>query len=159
MDVSAIAALYHRARGSHLESVSCLLECGTQLQQAKDAIPYGEWLLWLKEHETALGFGVWTAQRLLRLARETWLATHLTDEDALKVSRQIWGHEPAVESTPAIPTLGYLHRMFDWASKHEVQQFVILPGEVAQLEAGIHAMRQWLSALERALPESLKACA
>ena len=73
-----IGELYVRAKSSAIESVNRLLECGRLLIAKKGAMSHGEWLPWLADNETVLGFEERKAQRLIKLAQEyanTSLAT------------------------------------------------------------------------------------
>src|SRR5215510_14836904 len=94
-EAAEIGRLYRRARTSFVDSVKLLLECGERLKTQKDTLDHGEWLPWLEKNEDDLGFGKRTAQMLMDAASRpfttnTKLASNLSEEDALAVSRQIW---------------------------------------------------------------------
>jgi hypothetical protein len=43
-DAAEIGDLYHKSRGSHLESVRFAIECGLRLKAKKDSLAHGAWL-------------------------------------------------------------------------------------------------------------------
>jgi hypothetical protein len=86
-------ALYRKARLSAADSVRDLIEAGRRLIAKKDDLNHGEWLPWLEENEDVLGFGVLTAQRLIKGALKYVVNDVCSTEDALQISREIWGHD------------------------------------------------------------------
>lgn len=148
----SIGGLVRRARDSALESVRFLLEAGRQLADHKASIPAGLWLLWLKEHQSELGFNDRTARRLMAAYRDHRSSTtDLTAEEAVSISRSIWGNEnePSqyVERAP-IPTLA---RFAEWARSHADLSAPSSEHERAQVLAQIADARQWLESIERQL--------
>ena len=88
-----IGALYRRARTSHVDSVRDLLRCGELLKEEKQKHGHGEWLPWLVHNKEALGFTERAARMLIAgFERNRQLASDLEPEEALAISRQIWGH-------------------------------------------------------------------
>ena len=94
-DAVAIGDLYRSARTSFVDSARYLIECGTKLAEKKASLQHGEWLPWLNENEDVLGFSSRrTAARLMTCAASNGtLASHLTESDALAISRETWGHK------------------------------------------------------------------
>jgi len=94
-DAIAIGALYQRSNSSLADAVMARLECGQRLAEKKASMKHGEWLPWLESNAGALGFSTRaTAARLIKAAgANVKPALHLDESAALKLSRQMWGHE------------------------------------------------------------------
>jgi N6-adenosine-specific RNA methylase IME4 len=93
-DAAEIGDLYRKAHGSLVESIRFAIACGKRLVLKKASLKHGEWLPWLRANADALGFDTpLTAQRLMKLAANTSLATHLDEAGAVAISRQLWGHD------------------------------------------------------------------
>src|SRR5262249_114414 len=76
-----------------VDSVRYLIEAGQRLTAKKNGLKHGEWLPWLEANNDVLEFdSVQTAQRLMRLAANTSSTTHLDEDSALRLSRQLWGN-------------------------------------------------------------------
>ncbi len=93
-----IGKLYKTARLSVVQSVQHLIECGLLLKKKKKSMNHGEWLPWLQDNADILGFeSRKTASRLLKLAAESNGAStsHLEEDKALQISREIWGNSQA----------------------------------------------------------------
>jgi phage N-6-adenine-methyltransferase len=90
-DAIKIGALYARSASGMADAVKAIHECGAELTKKKTTMAHGEWLPWLAEQRDVLGFDKRTAQKLIGFANTT-LASHLTPAEALKLSRQVWGH-------------------------------------------------------------------
>ena len=104
-EASLIGRLYRQARINFVDSVKLLIECGERLKAQKDKLSHGEWTPWLEANENELGFGDRTARMLMDAASRPFstkrkLASDLTEEDALAVSRQIWGHREPEPGKP-----------------------------------------------------------
>jgi hypothetical protein len=95
-----IGILYRKAQGAIVDSVRCLIEVGARLTEKKNSLPHGAWLPWLDEYVDALGFTESTAQRLMKAAANPALTRDLTEADALKISRLIWGNAPRALPKP-----------------------------------------------------------
>lgn len=92
-DAIAVSRLYVKAKGFTVDAVNCLIEAGHKLTEKKKTLKHGEWLPWLKENASILGFGEWTAQRLMQ-AGAKYVAGHVfTETEALQISRKMWGHD------------------------------------------------------------------
>jgi len=92
-DAVQIGRLFAKAKSSMVESLKYYVECGQSLKAIKDSLPHGEWLPWLKAQKNILGFGEWSAQRMMKAAEtKTWLTTDLDDSQALTLSQEIWGN-------------------------------------------------------------------
>lgn len=99
-DAIEIGELYSKARMSIVESVRYQFECGVRLAKKKAELGHGNWLPWLKENEGVLGFSSdRTAQRLIGLSKQSeenpTLTSDLEPEQAIQISRQVWGNAPA----------------------------------------------------------------
>ena len=93
-DAIQIGELYQKARLSLVESVRFAIACGQRLKAKQDSLPHGAWLPWLRDNAEVLGFDTpRTAQRLMALAANTTLASHLNEATAITYSRQVWGHD------------------------------------------------------------------
>lgn len=98
-DAVEIGELYSKARMSIVESVRYQFECGVRLAEKKQALGHGNWLPWLKENEGVLGFSSdSTARRLIGFTKQpdaNRALTHdLEPEQAVQISRQVWGNTP-----------------------------------------------------------------
>ena len=95
-DAADIGALYQSARSGMVAGVLDLIEAGKRLLKKKASLGHGRWLPWLEDNEKELGFGEWTAGRLIK-AYNLWeansrLTQNLDEEDATKLCRLIWGN-------------------------------------------------------------------
>jgi hypothetical protein len=96
-EASEIGRLYQQAKTNFVDSVKLLIACGERLKAQKEKLSHGEWLPWLEANEDKLGFGDRTARRLIDAASRPFstnrtLASNLDEDQALSISRQIWGH-------------------------------------------------------------------
>ena len=92
-DAYVIGELYWRARNSAIDSARYAWECGGALAAKKESLPHGAWLRWLEENQETLGFETpRTAQRLIQLATDATLTSHLTEATATKALRELWGN-------------------------------------------------------------------
>jgi ParB family chromosome partitioning protein len=92
-DALAIGELYRKARASVADSVRYLVEVGQRLIAKKDSLRRGEWLPWLEANADVLGFDTrMTASRLMRIAEKCNAGVTFGEEEALQISREIWGH-------------------------------------------------------------------
>jgi phage N-6-adenine-methyltransferase len=92
-DAVAIGELYRKARSSVVDSVRYLIEAGHRLAKKKDKVGHGNWLRWLEANADLLGFETpRTAQRLMDVASKCDASVVFGDNEALAISRQIWGH-------------------------------------------------------------------
>jgi phage N-6-adenine-methyltransferase len=88
-----IGDLYRKGKSSMVDSVRYLIEAGQRLTAKKGGLRHGEWLSWLEANADALGFdSPRTAQLLMRGAEKAKLASHLDEDAAARISREIWGH-------------------------------------------------------------------
>jgi len=93
-DAIAIGDLYERSKVSFLDSVNAGLECGQRLAEKKASLAHGEWTPWLEANAGVGVPAILTAQRLMKAAKaNTSPATHLDVAEALKLSREMWGHK------------------------------------------------------------------
>lgn len=92
LTAASIGQLFRQAKTTHIDSVRYLAECGRQLAMKREHLEHGDWMQWLKENEQELGFSYKTAQRMLRIDEDRTLASNLSEEKALDISRSIWGH-------------------------------------------------------------------
>ncbi len=154
-EANAIGALFQQARLSHADSVKHLIACGTRLRAIKESRDHGTWLLWLKEHQEVLGFTDRTAQLLMRGAANTKLASDLDEDQAAKLSRNIWGHAPSpkVEIEEHGPEYRQLARMFDWFKSHPAWTVnsCLSRAEASDLREQVAHAREWFTSRERAI--------
>ena len=94
-DAIAIGELYARSNSSLADAVVARLECGQRLAEKKASMAHGEWLPWLDANAGVLGFlSRFTAAKLIKAAQgNVPLAAHLDEATAVKLSRQMWGHD------------------------------------------------------------------
>ena len=96
-DAIEIGQLYQKAGHSLIDSVKYQIQCGQRLTEKKASMKHGQWVKWLENNMGVLGFSARrTASRLIKVAANGALATHLEAAEALQISRQTWGH-----NTPA----------------------------------------------------------
>lgn len=154
-----IGGLYRHALSSVRDSLENLIICGRKLNEVKASLPYGEWELWLKSNQGELGFNSGTARRLMRAAKERSPATVLTEDEAIAISRQIWGHESHVEPDANEPAPISAWRGFDrflkWTESHAPTE--LAAADPAEVRTQIVLLRQWLASLENALTLKLAA--
>jgi N6-adenosine-specific RNA methylase IME4 len=98
-DAVAIGELYRKARLSLIESVRYAHACGERLIAKKATLGHGQWLPWLAANADVLGFdNRRTASRLMALAANGALASHLDEATAITYNRQLWGHADEQDS-------------------------------------------------------------
>lgn len=90
-DAIQIGDLYRKGKSSMVDSVRYLVEAGQRLVAKKDSLRHGEWLPWLEANADALGSGERTG-RLLMSGANRKLTADLSEEDALRLNREIWGN-------------------------------------------------------------------
>lgn len=158
---TAIGTLYQRAKADFRSSVSLLIECGHELIAAKEAVPFGDWLLWLKAHRDELGFCDRTARRLMDAASKWTPASDLDDEEALILSRKIWGHEPPVPMEAEVFSQAFkrLNNWGQWVAKHPVHEVIneVTAEEARQIERIASETSAWLARLRDLLKPRLVA--
>ena len=116
-DAAAIGELFERSKSALVDAVLARLECGKRLQQKKQELGHGEWLSWLNSNADVLGFGPWTAQRLIAAHKANpGLTTHLSDGEALALSRKMWANDrkPRAE----LPRANRAARHYHAAARH-----------------------------------------
>jgi phage N-6-adenine-methyltransferase len=92
-DAITIGNLYRKARASVADSVRYLIEAGQRLAKKKDELGHGNWLPWLEANAEVLGFDDdSTARRLMKAGANRALAHDFNEDQALQISREIWGH-------------------------------------------------------------------
>lgn len=139
-----IGEVYRAAQASQQASVRALHACGVGLAEVKASLPHGTWLLWIKDHQELLGFSISTAQRLVRLANEA-LAPHLTEADAVQVSRRVWSHEIELAAATPAEFSGHYRRIsgfVEWLEKHAVSE--VPDAELMELRPRVERIRRWL---------------
>ena len=156
-----IGRLYKLARSSHVDSVKYLVQCGEALQAVKDSIGFGEWMLWLKDHQKDLGFDDRTARRMMQAAKEWSSTSNLDDDRAAKMNRQIWGNAPPprVEIEDHSKAYRHLVRFIEWfkARPAWTVNSELSREEAAEIRAQLADAKEWIVSLERvitALPGS-----
>jgi hypothetical protein len=102
-DAVAFGELYARSNSSFVDAVQLRLQCGQGLAEKKATMAHGEWQPWMNVNESTLGFGERTAQMLMKAAASnTKLAADLDEQDALSLSRRMWGHKEILEDAKLI---------------------------------------------------------
>jgi hypothetical protein len=103
-----IGELFRKVNATAIDSVRLWIECGALLKAKRASLKHGEWLPWLEANIEILGFGELKAQRMMKAAQAyPSLAKDLEPAEALRISRQIWGHTsklaPRISLKPAAP--------------------------------------------------------
>ena len=150
-----IGKLFKLARGSHIDSVKYLVQCGEALVAVKDSLGYGEWMLWLKDHQKDLGFDDRTARRMMQAAKEWTLASDLDDDKAAKLNRQIWGHQPPPKVDIEEHSKDYrqLMRIVEWMRTNPAWTVnsSLSRAEAGEIRGYLNDAREWIVSLERAI--------
>jgi hypothetical protein len=98
-EAAEIAELFERGGGLMVDAIKARLECGHRLIAKKQEQGHGCWLQWLKANRKVLGFGEDAAERMMRAARaNSALTRNMTEAEALKLSRNLWGNAPKPKS-------------------------------------------------------------
>jgi len=99
-----VGALWRRARRSLVESVQYALIAGRKLIAKKRELSHGAWLPWLEKNAEVLGFAdpARSAQRLMRAARKYDAGVVFDPNQALTISREIYGHTAFMRGREAI---------------------------------------------------------
>lgn len=148
MEVSAqIAEWVNKGRQSQRDSLQYLLLAGQALRDQKASLKAGEWLLWLKAHESELGFGIRTAQYLMRAALNAKLPSHLDDDQVSAICANIWRKDADVEPHEAPKVFGAIERLLAFTRKHSPSELLSVQ-ERTQLAAYLAQLRTWLSEAE-----------
>jgi hypothetical protein len=93
-DAIEIGELYRNARSSMVDSVRYLIEAGHRLIAKKVELGHGKWLPWLEENAEVLGFeSRFTAAKLMNAAAKCAVNGTFAHDEALQISRQIWGND------------------------------------------------------------------
>ena len=101
-DAVAIGTLYRKGREAIVESVRCNLQAGRKLIRKKDSMPHGEWVSWLRANADLLGFKHrTTAWRLMKAAADA-LTHQLTEVEAIRIRRKLWGNLAAAGTPNAL---------------------------------------------------------
>jgi hypothetical protein len=109
-EASEIGRLYRQAKSNFVDSVKLLIECGERLKAQKGKLSHGEWLPWVEANRGKLGFGLSTADKLMRGANSP-LTTNLTEAQAVTISRQIWGNREPEPSKPHSANAALTHHL------------------------------------------------
>jgi phage N-6-adenine-methyltransferase len=92
-DAAEIGELYRKFRASLIESVHYALECGQRLTAKKRELGHGNWLPWLEAYADVLGMNIEsTPQRLMKAAAKFSASAEYSEDETLRISREIWGH-------------------------------------------------------------------
>jgi hypothetical protein len=98
-DAEEIGELYRKSNTAIIESVCCRLECGHRLTKKKIELGYGNFLPWVKANADVLGFDVRAAQFLMRGAAKYEAGFVCDENEALAISKEMWGHPGPVRGT------------------------------------------------------------
>src|ERR1700733_15887077 len=88
-----IGEQYKLGRTKVAGSVKHLLKCGALLISKKAEFKHGEWGKWEEANASVLGFGKTAASRMMKLAGKYSASEEFGEEQALEISRELWGHE------------------------------------------------------------------
>jgi N6-adenosine-specific RNA methylase IME4 len=97
----AIGHEFNKVRDNMLGAMQHYIMCGCMLIDAKATAAHGEWLPWLRANESVLGFDPRNAQKMMALAKKYAVTgkaastPHLAEADLIRISRALWGNEPA----------------------------------------------------------------
>jgi phage N-6-adenine-methyltransferase len=91
-DAVEMGELYRKARSAMVDSIRYLIEAGHRLAKKKQEVRRGNWLPWLEANTDVLGFGVSAAGKLMKVASKFVAGYEFDQEQALAISREIWGH-------------------------------------------------------------------
>jgi len=100
-DAVEIGGLYAKAKRATVEALAYAVQCGQRLTAKKDSLPHGAWLPWLKANADVLGFESRVTSARLMKAANVSSTTHLSAENALAISRAIWGNDDDEEDGEA----------------------------------------------------------
>jgi Protein of unknown function (DUF3102) len=94
-DAASIGHLYREGCRGMVGSIRCMVEAGQRLAAKKAELGHGRWMPWLRDNAEVLGFQDRTARLLMRAADQIGIQMpNLTEDQALEISRQIWGNRP-----------------------------------------------------------------
>lgn len=97
--VDRINEAHRSARRDVVSAINHAIECGRLLLQAKESVAHGEWQRWISNN---CDFGASAARRMMAAAKRA-LAHDLTEDDALAISREMWGkRRPALYSSQSV---------------------------------------------------------
>lgn len=147
-----ICQWFYMAHRSHADGVRWLLACGQALKDIKVAQGLGNWALWVKKHEHELGFGLTTADRLIRAHTvHSSSTTSLTNGEAVLISRAIWGNLPPVNQLDdrRSSACKFLSKVHEWMVEHPAPDTAReLPhDEAAALRDQLEQVQRWLALL------------
>ena len=80
---------FRKATSSMVESANHIIRCGKLLTEKKEELGHGNFIPWV---ETECEFSPRVAQMMMKQSAKAKLASHLTEEDAIALSRDTWGH-------------------------------------------------------------------
>jgi phage N-6-adenine-methyltransferase len=92
-DAVEIGQLYFRSKSSLIDGIRYALECGERLKAKKNEVGHGHWIAWINANTDVLGFGVRSADRLMRSTAILDASVQFDEVKAIQISRQIWGHD------------------------------------------------------------------
>lgn len=84
-----INAEYLKAKTSMVDSANHILSVGRMLAEKKSELGHGNFIPWV---EAECEFEPRAAQRMMKAFQKASPATHLTETDALQISRETWDH-------------------------------------------------------------------
>ena len=76
-----------------VDSANHIIECGRLLVEKKKELGHGNFIPWV---EAECEFSQAAANKMMRASRNSYLTTNLTEEDAIAISRDTWGHKDVI---------------------------------------------------------------
>ena len=89
LSAAEINAEYRKARTSMVDSANHLLKVGQMLTDKKNELQHGEFIPWV---EAGCDFSRQAAAKMMKAYANVNPTLHLTEDDALAISRQTWGN-------------------------------------------------------------------
>ena len=91
MTAEQINAEYQKARTAIVDSANHILRIGQLLSVVKDQLPHGQFIPWVEDN---CEFSRRAASAMMKSFRKWELTSHLTEDDAIQISRDTWGNKP-----------------------------------------------------------------
>lgn len=83
---------YRKSKSLAIDSVNHYLTCGLMLADKKKELGHGNFIPWINAE---CDFGESAARKMMATSKR-YLATDLTEDDAIAISRDMWGHKDVI---------------------------------------------------------------